>query len=241
MRHLVKLIIVLALLPGYKSMAQQIERREKGNLVMENIPEIPERISEKLLQYQNTRSAYLEDWLPGGEGILIGTRFGETNQLHLVRKPGGDRSQITFFNEPIGGASVNPDRTSNSLLFTKDTGGNEFSQIYHYNLATGSYKMLTDGSSQNGSAQWSHKGDRYVFASTKRNKKDRDVYVSSTDKPATEAKLIISNGGSWYPVQWSPDDSQILAQQYVSANESYLHIADVQTGKMTQINPVKKK
>ena len=80
-----------------------------------------------------------------------------------------------------------------------------------------------------------------MFASTKRNKKDRDVYISSTDKPAAEAKIIISSGGSWYPVQWSPDDTQVLALQYISANESYMHIADVQTGKIIQINAVKKK
>jgi dipeptidyl aminopeptidase/acylaminoacyl peptidase len=209
---------------------------------MENIPEIPERISEKLLQYQNTRSAYMEDWLPGGEGILISTRFGETSQLHTVAAPGGARKQITFFHEPVGsGAPVCPDPASKSLLFTKDIGGNEFSQIYHYDLVTGHYRMLTDGSSQNGSVQWSTKGDRYMFGSTKRNKKDNDVYVSSPEKPAAEARLIIGSGGSWYPLQWSPDDSQILALQYVSANESYLHIADVQSGKMTQVNPVKKK
>ena len=57
MRHLINLVI-LFLLAGHVSLAQQIESKEKGNLVMENIPEIPERISEKLLQYQNTRSAF---------------------------------------------------------------------------------------------------------------------------------------------------------------------------------------
>ncbi|QHT72188.1 S9 family peptidase [Rhodocytophaga rosea] len=208
---------------------------------MENIPEIPERISEKLFQYQNTRSAFVEDWLPGGKGILIDTRFGETSQLHIVAMPGGARRQITFFNEPIGSAAVCPDPSKNSFLFTKDMGGNEFSQIYHFDIATGNYKMLTDGNSQNGGMQWSNTGDKFVFASTKRNKKDRDVYITSTNKAANEAKMIISSGGSWYPVEWSPDDSQVLALQYVSANESYLHIASVETGKMVQINPVKKK
>lgn len=220
--------------------AQQIEQREKGNLVMENIPDIPERISEKLLQYQNTRSAFIEDWMPDGKGILIDTRFAETSQLHVVAMPGGNRRQVTFFNEPIGGAAVCPDPSKNSFLFTKDVGGNEFSQIYHFDVATGNYRMLTDGTSQNGSARWSNRGDRYAFASTKRNKKDRDVYISTPDQ-AAEAKLIIGSGGTWYPIEWSPDDNQLLATQFVSANESYLHIADAQTGKMVQINPVKKK
>ncbi len=234
-------IIVLALLASHVSLAQEIERKEKGNLVMENVPEIPERISERLLQYQNTRSAYIEDWLPGGKGILIDTRFGETGQLHMVSMPGGSRKQITFFNEPVGGAAVCPDPSNNSLLFTKDIGGNEFSQIYHFDIATGKYTLLTDGTSQNGSTQWSTKGDRFAFASTKRNKKDRDVYITGPDKPATEAKMIIGTGGTWYPMEWSPDDKQLLAIQYISANESYVHLADIASGKLMQVNPVKKK
>lgn len=72
------------------------ERVEKGNLVIDGIPEIPERISERLNQYQNTRSARFEGWLPDGSGIIISTRFGETAQFHMVTAPGGARRQLTF-------------------------------------------------------------------------------------------------------------------------------------------------
>ena len=40
----------------------QVERREIGNLVLEDIPEIPERIKSRMLQYRNTRSASLRSW-----------------------------------------------------------------------------------------------------------------------------------------------------------------------------------
>jgi hypothetical protein len=54
-------------------------RREVGNLVLENVPEIPDEIKSRIQQYQNTRSAYLADWIPGEDGILISTRFGNTS------------------------------------------------------------------------------------------------------------------------------------------------------------------
>ena len=94
----------------------QVNRVEKGNLVIENIPDIPQDIMQRMQQYQNVRSAALQGWLPDGRGMIISTRFGETTQLHLVEAPGGARQQITFFEEPVNGASVNP--VSTDFLFT---------------------------------------------------------------------------------------------------------------------------
>jgi len=88
--------IVLFMVTG-DPLWSQVERREIGNLVIEDIPEIPERIKSRMLQYQNTRSANLRSWKADGKSMLISTRFGETTQLHMVEKPGGARKQITFF------------------------------------------------------------------------------------------------------------------------------------------------
>ena len=100
--HLAKLTLVvlcslLLLGAGITTVQAQVDRVEKGNLVIEGIPEIPERIETRLQQYNNTRSAGLSGWLPGGDGMIIATRFGEVSQLHVVEMPGGARQQITFF------------------------------------------------------------------------------------------------------------------------------------------------
>ena len=214
----------------------QVERREVGNLVIEDIPEIPERIKSRMLQYQNTRSANLRSWTASGKGMLISTRFGETTQLHLVHKPGGFRRQITFFKEPIGGASIGPDPSSNGFLFLKDVGGGESFQIFYYNFEDATYIMLTDGTSRNGYINCSNKGDKFAFYSTKRNQKDWDIYISDMDNP-TEAKIVHQEGGTWVPIDWSPNDKKLLLLKYVSITESYLHILDIKSGKLTQVNP----
>ena len=76
-------------------------RREVGNMILEDVPEIPDEIKSRIQQYQNTRSASFKDWLPNNGGALISTRFGNTTQLHIVKKPGGARSQVSFFEEPV--------------------------------------------------------------------------------------------------------------------------------------------
>lgn len=212
------------------------ERREVGNLVLEGIPEIPEEVRSRLQQYQNTRSASFADWMPGNEGILISTRFGNTYQLHTVARPGGARDQITFFDEPVSGGSFCPLEENNGFLFTKDVGGNEFAQIYWYDMDTRKSEMLSDGESVNMGIVWSNKGDRFAFTSTRRNKKDFDVYVSSIASPK-EANLKIDRGsGYWIVTDWSPDDSKLLVLQYISSTKSNSYILDLGTGELNQIN-----
>lgn len=105
------------------------ERKQFGNIVTEDIPGVPDRIVEKMNQYQNVRGASFADWSPDGKGMLISTRFGETNQYHFVEMPGGARKQITFFREPVGNGSFLPNKEKRMFLFTKDVGGGEFFQL----------------------------------------------------------------------------------------------------------------
>lgn len=53
------LAFMLALLVNVAN--SQVERIEKGNLVIEGVPETPQSMVERMTQYQNTRSASLPD------------------------------------------------------------------------------------------------------------------------------------------------------------------------------------
>jgi dipeptidyl aminopeptidase/acylaminoacyl peptidase len=214
------------------------ERIEKGNLVIEGIPEIPPRVEERLQQYLNTRSADLDGWLATGDGMLISTRFGETTQLHLVMEPGGARRQITFFDEPVTGGAVSPDPKLDGFVFGRDVGGSEFYQIFFFDLDTGQYRMLTDGKSRNGGALWSNGGDRFIFYTTKRNGQDWDLHVMDPKAPG-ESQPVLEEGGTWFAADWSPDDSSVLVTKYISANESHPYILDLGTGALTELNPTK--
>ncbi|MFB0516317.1 MAG: alpha/beta fold hydrolase [Candidatus Neomarinimicrobiota bacterium] len=227
--------IVLAVVLA-TSAYSQVERREIGNLVLENIPDIPQQVVERMLQYQNVRSAYFTGWQPEGQGLYVVTRFGETSQIHYVERPGGARQQLTFFNEPVSGAAIRPAGPKDGFLFIKDVGGSEFYQIFYFDIPTGEYAMLTDGSSRNGAARWANKGDRFVYFSTARNGRDWDLYIAAADDP-DQTRMILEAEGTWYPIDWNSDDSGLLVEQYVSINESYFYILDLASGELTRINP----
>src|SRR3712207_1589720 len=105
------MIAVCALALAAPALAQQpaaqVARREVGNIILEDVPEIPADLRERLDRYQNARSAGFQDWLADGS-MLITTRFGETAQVHRVAAPGMARTQLTFFSEPVQGADAQP-------------------------------------------------------------------------------------------------------------------------------------
>lgn len=211
-------------------------RKEIGNMILEDVPEIPEDIKSRIQQYQNTRSASFVDWLPNDQGILMATRFGNTAQLHTINKIGGARNQITFFEEPVTNGSFCPDSKYNGFLFTKDIGGNEFSQIYWYDMGSRKSEMISDGESRNFGILWSNKGNRFAFTSSRRNKKDFDIYVSSMTSPKTATIKVDKGDGYWMATDWSPADDKMIVIQYLSSTKSNSFILDLKSNELKQIN-----
>ncbi len=206
------------------------------NLVTDGITPIPASLVEDVRRYTEFRAAGLSSWHPTRREMLISTRFGDTNQIHLVKFPGGDRRQITFFPERAGGASYQP-TTGDYFIFNRDVGGNEFFQFYRFDLKDGAVTLLTDGKSRNTGGAWSHAGDRLIYSSTRRNGRDADQYIINPADPKTDRMLLQLDSGGWGVGDWSPDDKKVLLLEFVSANESYLWIVDVATGEKTLFTP----
>src|SRR5437762_13852078 len=78
------------------------------NLVTDGVPPVPASIAEAGRRYSEFRSAAFWDWHPTRREMLVGTRFGDAQQLHRVKLPGGARMQLTFFADPVAGASYQP-------------------------------------------------------------------------------------------------------------------------------------
>ncbi len=212
------------------------ERVTQGKRVTENIPAASPELTERILQYQNTRSAFFRSWHPSGRGMLIATRFGNTAQIHFVETPGGARKQLTFYNEPVTSASYSPNPEHQGFLFRRDVGGGEFYQYYWFDVATGRSALLTDGKSRNAGASWSNGGDEFAYTSTRRNGRDNDLYVASMKAPASP-RMVMELSGAWSPVDWSADDRRLILFRGVSANESYLYTVDLSDPRLVPLNP----
>ena len=205
------------------------------NLITENIAEIPKELSNEVKKYSESRSASLGDIHPLTNEIIINTRFGSTPQLHRVSKSMGARTQITFFDEPVSATSYEPLK-GDYLVYSKDIGGNEFGQLFKLDLKTLQSTLLTDGGkSQNGGITWRKDGKGFYYASTKRNGGDRDIYYMDPNNPKSEKLILQVKGGGWGIQDISPDNKKLVLGEYISINESYIWLLDIETGKLTEV------
>ena len=205
------------------------------NLITENIAEIPKQLSNEVKKYSESRSASLGDIHPLTNEIIINTRFGSTPQLHRVSKSMGARTQITFFDEPVSATSYEPLK-GDYLVYSKDIGGNEFGQLFKLDLKTLQSTLLTDGGkSQNGGITWRKDGKGFYYASTKRNGGDRDIYYMDPNNPKSEKLILQVKGGGWGIQDISPDNKKLVLGEYISINESYIWLLDIETGKLTEV------
>ena len=207
-----------------------------GSLTLDGVPPISAEIAKQVGRYTESRAATFLDWQPANQGMLILTRFGDTNQVHLVKQPGGARTQLTFFPDRVESASFEPGNGAFFVL-SKSIGGNEFNQNYRYDLATGDVTLLSDGKSKNSSPVWSRDGSGFAYTSTRRNGLDTDLYLQSPMDPKSDHLLAEVKGGGWQIVDWSPDGSQLLVIEQISINERYLWLFATKGGTRTELTP----
>jgi dipeptidyl aminopeptidase/acylaminoacyl peptidase len=231
--NLKQTISALALLAPLTVLAEvAVTQANNGNLVMEDIPPIPQAVVNDLNRFQNVRSAGFSEWTQDGQGIFITTRFGDVSQIHHVGKPGGARTQITFFDEPAGGVTRQPN--GSQMIFSMDAGGSEFSQIFLLDPESSDDAiMLTDGESRNGSVVWDRTGERIAYRSTRRNGASNDVWMMDVNNPETAAVVLESPDGTlWTASDFSPDNQKLLILNYVGNADSRIHLLDLDSGEL---------
>jgi dipeptidyl aminopeptidase/acylaminoacyl peptidase len=192
---------------------------------------------EAVAPYGQSRQARAVVWHPSDRRMVIVTTFAEAPQLHEVRFPGGARTQLTFFTDgvpPRPGAVFEPN--GNFLVYQKDAaGGAEANQLFRHDLRTGRVTLLSDGKSRNGVPVISRSG-LVAYDSTRRDGKNRDLYVLNPADPSFN-RLLLQTEGTWIPLAWTPDEQAVLAAEILSSSESYLWRVEVPGGGRTLLTP----
>ncbi len=227
-------LVIAGLLPLPADSAGQQRTLNNGMLILEDVPEIPQDITRSLNRYQNVRAARFLAWTPDAAGVYVATRFGEVDQIHRVAAPGGARSQVTFFDEPVGQVARRPG--GRELAFTMDAGGSEFSQVFLLDPTTSEAVMVTDGESRNTGILWDRKGEQFAFLSTRRNGASNDIWLMDPARPSS-ARLVLESpdGTLWLPADFDAAGGRLLVMNYVSITDTRVHLLDLETGELEHL------
>lgn len=228
-RRYAAVLAVLGLLSS-TAHAQAIATRTQGSATLQGVPEIPPTISAAVQRYQNERSAHFEDWLNDGS-MLILTRFGASQQVHRVVRPAGDRTQLSFFAEPVANVLALPG--TQRFIIRRDTGGDEWFQLYAAGL-TGTPVALTEPRTRNQAVVVSRDGKLLAWARAVSGSPDYAVFIGNPAEPAS-VRLAYQGSGLLTPTDISADKRSILLVRGNSTSGAELLLLDIATGMVRPI------
>ncbi|WP_374534348.1 alpha/beta fold hydrolase [Phenylobacterium sp.] len=216
--------------------AADLPRREVGQIVYDNVPETPAALQAAIAPYYNARSAVFEDWLSDGS-MLIATRFGDVNQIHRVAAPGGARTQLTFFAEPVNSAKAQPGAAR--FVYPRDVGGAEYYQGYLRGL-DGAEVALTAPRTRNGGFVFSKDGQQVAWSQATPGDPNYDIMLAAADDPAGR-RVAFEGAGALSVEAFSPDSKSLLLSRSFSATHTDLFVLDLAGGQARQIGAVGRK
>ena len=215
------------------------------HLTAEGIPPVPKSVADRVGQYTEFKPAGVIAWHPTRRALLVAYRRGATTQLHLLDQPLGTLEPLTDFPDPVRNATFEPTR-GEYLVYARDTGGNEASQLYRYDFATKQHTLLTDPKDKHERGPWNRAGNALLLQSTqvdktaeggKREQVTTDLTILDPLDPGVKRGIASLPGGGWFGFQWGAGDHVLYGQEYRSATDSRIWKIDVASGKRTQVLP----
>jgi dipeptidyl aminopeptidase/acylaminoacyl peptidase len=187
-------------------------------------------------RYLNIRSAYGASLSEAGTLAFLMDTTG-TAQVWTLDEPEGWPEQRTFYDEAVSFCTFSPEREE--LVFGMDEGGDERTQLYRLDLdgeREGEITPLTglpDAKHMWGG--WSHDGERFAFASNRRDEGVFDVYVQG--RAGDDADLVYESDGWYTPGGFSPDDDRLVVTQATSLLDQDVYVLDLESGDLDHLTP----
>ena len=210
-------------------------------LVMENVPPVPASLAAQVAKYTEFKPTAFTSWHPNRMEMLISRRHKNTPQIYQLTKPGGQLALLTDYPEPVRGASYLPP-DGKSYVFGRDTGGNEVTRTYRREIGAAEAVAISPEGLRVNSVSATKDGEKMVYTTVPVNRQgsadkiNTTLWITDPMKPEAAKKLAEFDGGGWFGFSFSPDNTQLVYLEYVSANESYLWLFDIASAKSRRIS-----
>jgi len=187
-----------------------------------------------LERYLNVRSAYGASMGPDGRLAFLLNATG-VGQIWTLDEPGAWPEQRTFYDEPVGFVSYSPTRPE--LVFGMDEGGNERTQLYRLDDDGAITELTAMPDAKHRWGGWGPDGDRFAFASNRRDEAVFDVYVQSRDATGDDAELVYEGDG-WFTVSGvSPQGDKLAISEAHSSFDQDVYVLDIDSGERSHLTP----
>ena len=211
-------------------------------MVLENVPPVRADLAAQVAKYNEFKPTAYAAWHPTRLEMIVSRRHQNTPQLFRVAKPGAPLELLTDYPEPVRGAQYEP-KNGRFYVFSRDSGGNEVFRAYRREVGAkgGDALPVTPDNRRVQDTAWAYTSGKLLYVTVpvgRQGSNDKiDSTVSIVDPSQPEGVRVLAElpGGGWGGFAFSHDDKQLVYSEYVSANESYLWLMDVASGKSRRI------
>jgi dipeptidyl aminopeptidase/acylaminoacyl peptidase len=199
------------------------------------VPALPPGVTAyDLSRYLNVRSAYGSSFAPDGTLAFLMNTTGVA-QLWSLTEPRGWPEQRTFYDEGVSFVDYSPERPE--LVFGMDEGGNERAQLYRLDADGRVHELTGMPDAKHRWGGWSPDGERFAFASNRRDEAVFDIYVQDRDATGDDAELV-RKGDGWLSVGgFSPDGRHLLVSEAHSSFDQDIYVLALDSGDLTHLTP----
>lgn len=211
-------------------------------MVLENVPPVSAALAARVAKYNEFKPTSYAGWHPTRLEMIVSRRHQNTPQLFRVAKPGAPLELLTDYPEPVRGAQYEP-KNGRYYVFSRDSGGNEVFRAYRREVGAKGADALpvTPDNRRVQDTAWAYTSGKLLYVTVPVGRQGSNDKIESTisivDPSQPEQVRVLAElpGGGWGGFAFSHDDKQLVYSEYVSANESYLWLMDVASGKSRRI------
>jgi dipeptidyl aminopeptidase/acylaminoacyl peptidase len=172
---------------------------------------------------------------PAGRLLFLADTTG-TPQVWTADGPGEWPTRLTPHEERVSTVAASP--TDEAFVFGMDSGSDERDQLFHYDLATGEERALTDDpESKHAFGGWGPDGERIFFTANREDDARFDVYsLDVTDRDADPEKLHDGPGGWLHVGAVGPEGDRLALLKPNASFDVTLSILDLSSGETQQFS-----
>ncbi len=210
-------------------------------LQLDGVPIIAQALADDIEPYGEFYPTRFIGWHPIEQDMLILRRSGNINQLFLLTDPLAKPVQLTRGKEPIRDAMFEPKRGS-YILFARDNGGDEATQIYRLDPKTHEEKQLTANGELHAIGPWNSARDKVILTSSpldragKREQAVLDIFAINPLQPEARFKLASLVGAGWSVMKWLDRENRLIVRESLSEVKSLVWSLDLASGKKTKLD-----
>jgi len=210
-------------------------------LRVDGLPPVPASLASEIAPYGDFSITRFVSWHPSAPEMLVMRRAGNTAQLFLLTDPMGKPHQLTRGRDPVRDALFEP-RRGDYILFTRDSSGDEATQLYRLDPKTLAETPLTPAGEFYSPGPWNSAQDKMVVTSRPLDRNGRraqavvDVYAIDPMQPEARFKLATLAGAGWRVLRWLDRENRLILSEVASGTRAKLWSLDMATGKRSELS-----